>query len=63
MKIFSASAVLIAINHYDPAIRRDRIAALASLIEDFSIEPVYAGDAFTGIRDALPPVRAAMAVA
>jgi hypothetical protein len=63
MQIFAAPAGLLAINTVDPQERLARIAVLASLIEDFSIEPVYAGDAFLGIRDALPPIRAEVAIA
>lgn len=47
MQIFAAPAALLAINTVDPQERLAR-TVLASLIEDFSIEPVYAGDAFLG---------------
>jgi hypothetical protein len=61
--IFSASPVLIALNHPDPAIRLERITALAGLVEHFSIELEFEGDAFTGLVDRLAPLRAEMAVA
>jgi len=63
VKVFSAPAILIALNHHDPAICRDRIEALASLVEDFEIELSFDADNFIGIIDLLAPLRVEMAVA
>jgi hypothetical protein len=57
MTIFAASPALLALNDRDPAVRQERIAALASLIEDFQIELAFDDDRFTGLRDAPAPGR------
>jgi hypothetical protein len=61
--IFNVSAVLVALNHRDPAVRLERIAAFASLIEgDFQVEPLYLGDHFIGLVDRLAPPRVEVAI-
>jgi hypothetical protein len=53
-KIFNANAVLLALNHHDPAVRLDRINALAGLVQDFQIELLFDGDDFRGLADVMP---------
>ena len=62
MTIFSASAVLVALNCADAKERLARVEALASLVEHFQIELAFEGDVFTGLLDRLPPLLAELAV-
>jgi hypothetical protein len=56
--------VLLALNHPDPAVRRDRAAVLAELVEgDFKVELTFDLDRFTGLKDTLPPIKVETAVA
>jgi hypothetical protein len=61
--IFGASPVLIALNCADAQERLARAEALASLVEHFQIELKFDEDRFVGLTDALPPLRAELAVA
>jgi hypothetical protein len=63
MSVFTTSAVLVALNHHDPAIRLERITALAGLVEHFAIELDFDEDRFVGLIDAMPRLRAEMALA
>jgi hypothetical protein len=61
VKIFGPNAVLWALNHADTRERLERCLAFADLIESFAVEPTYDLDRFTGLADALPPLRAEIA--
>jgi hypothetical protein len=56
--IFRVPTVLLALNDRDPAVRLERVEALATLIEDFAIELDFDQDRFVGLVDALPPLLA-----
>ena len=64
MKVFNVPNVLLALNHPDPAVRRDRAAVLDELVEgDFKVELTFDLDRFTGLKDTLPPIKVETAVA
>jgi hypothetical protein len=62
MTVFNASAVLLALNDRDPAVRLARVEALAGLVEDFSVALDFDEDNFLGLVDRLPPPFAEAAV-
>jgi hypothetical protein len=63
MTIFCASPVLIALNCGDPATRRERIEALAGLVEDFEVQLDFDADLFVGVIDVMAPPMVTAAVA